>query len=218
MPPQGWYVERPTNGLAIASLVTGVTCLPPLGLIFGIISLRQIKRRGERGKGMAVAGIIVSAVWMAVTALIITLAVTGVLDEGNTRVEDLVAGDCFNTVHGSLPADGGEGLRANKVDVVSCDDAHQAETFKVFPLDAGPDGGYPGAGQTAQIAGGRCADYAGDYLGDNALPANIEIYSFTPPAAGWDRGDHDVTCFFGSRSGKVHGSVAEAGDGSGFGV
>jgi hypothetical protein len=218
MPPQGWYVERPTNGLAIASLATSLTCVPVLPVVFGIISLRQVRRRGDRGKGLAIAGICVSVVLSLLTALLVTLAAVGGLDEGNTRVADLVAGDCFNPVHGSLPAHGVAGFRATTVDVVACQGAHVAETFEVFPLDAGPDGGYPGAGQTAQIAGSRCADYAGDYLGQTTLPESMDIYSFTPPEQGWDSGDHDVACFFGSRSGKVTGSVTEAGGGSGFGV
>ena len=47
----------PVNGVAIASLVLGLLCfLPAVGLILGIIALVQIKKRGERGKGLAIAG------------------------------------------------------------------------------------------------------------------------------------------------------------------
>ncbi|MFC4032670.1 DUF4190 domain-containing protein [Streptomyces polygonati] len=215
---QGWYVQRPMNGLAVASLVTSLCCAYPVGLILGIVALVQIRRRGERGKGLAIAGVVVSAVMTVLAALLIALAVTGALDEGNTRVTDLVAGDCFNTVHGSLPADGGVGLRAATVDVVPCSDRHDAETFRVFPLNAGLDGGYPGQHEAAEAAGAQCADSADDYLAGNALSDSMDIYSFTPAEVSWDRGDRDVTCFFGSPSGKVTGSVADAGSGSGFGV
>jgi hypothetical protein len=63
-------VPRPTNGLAIASLVSacvgivpfffGLPCL--LGIIFGFVSRAQIKRTNgvQQGAGLALAGIIVS--------------------------------------------------------------------------------------------------------------------------------------------------------------
>lgn len=46
------------NGLAIASLVVSLTCCGPVGAILGIVSLGQIKRTGEQGRGMAIAGIV----------------------------------------------------------------------------------------------------------------------------------------------------------------
>src|SRR5690349_7624101 len=62
----GYYppVQRPSNGLAVAALVLGivgiVTCgaLSILAVIFGHVSYSQIKRTGEEGRGMAVAGIV----------------------------------------------------------------------------------------------------------------------------------------------------------------
>ena len=64
-PPRGYYGYPPvparrTNGLAIAALVCGVCgfiYLVPaiLGILFGCISLRQIRREGTDGRGMATA-------------------------------------------------------------------------------------------------------------------------------------------------------------------
>lgn len=55
-----------TNGLAIASMVLGIVWLwwvgSALALIFGFIALNQIRQRGESGKGMAIAGIVLGAV------------------------------------------------------------------------------------------------------------------------------------------------------------
>jgi Domain of unknown function (DUF4190) len=50
-----------TNGFAIASLVCAFVC-SLLGLIFGIVALSQINRTGQKGHGLAVAGIVISAV------------------------------------------------------------------------------------------------------------------------------------------------------------
>lgn len=74
----GMYPPPPapnrTNGMAIASLVCSiaglVTCALSsiAGVVLGVIALNQIKRTGEDGRGMALAGVIVGGV---VTALIV---------------------------------------------------------------------------------------------------------------------------------------------------
>ncbi len=53
-----------TNTMAIIGFVTSLI-LPPLGIIFGIIALTQIKKSGEAGRGWAIAGIVVGAVLTA---------------------------------------------------------------------------------------------------------------------------------------------------------
>ncbi|WP_245835829.1 DUF4190 domain-containing protein [Mycobacterium rhizamassiliense] len=65
-PPPGQPAAG-TNTLAIASLVSsllGWLCGigPILGLIFGFIALNQIKKTGEGGRGLALAGIIIGAI------------------------------------------------------------------------------------------------------------------------------------------------------------
>jgi hypothetical protein len=64
-PPTPSYQPAPaagrTNTLAIVALVLGI--LVPLGgIICGPIALGQIKRTGEGGRGLAIAGIIIGAV------------------------------------------------------------------------------------------------------------------------------------------------------------
>lgn len=63
-PPRS--ARQPTNGLAIASLVVSLTCCGGvLGIIFGHIALGQIKRTGEEGRGLALAGLIIGYVILA---------------------------------------------------------------------------------------------------------------------------------------------------------
>ena len=77
--PLGYYGQPPgTNGMAIASLVLGICgflCVTPfVGLSLGLAALSRIKRTGQPGKGMAIAGIILSSAWIA---LMILAIVTG---------------------------------------------------------------------------------------------------------------------------------------------
>lgn len=66
-PPAGYAPVAParTNPLAIAALATAcggviIWILAPIaGAIMGHIALRQIKRTGENGRGMALAGVLV---------------------------------------------------------------------------------------------------------------------------------------------------------------
>jgi hypothetical protein len=75
---------RPTNGLAVASLISscvgiipfffGLPCL--LGVIFGFVARGQIKRTGgvQQGRGLATAGIIVGATLIVLFIVAVTLA------------------------------------------------------------------------------------------------------------------------------------------------
>jgi hypothetical protein len=57
--------------MAVASLLCssiGWLCIigPLLGLIFGFLALNQIKQTGQRGRGLAIAGIVIGAVLFAI--------------------------------------------------------------------------------------------------------------------------------------------------------
>ncbi len=62
---------KQTNTMAIIGFVTSLI-LPPLGIIFGIIALGQIKKSGENGKGWAIAGIAVGAVFTLYLILMVS--------------------------------------------------------------------------------------------------------------------------------------------------
>ncbi len=76
--PPAPYVYGPrTNSLAIASLVTGIlswVLCPFLGaglaVIFGHVARGQIRQSGEGGTGMALAGLILGYVNLALSALV----------------------------------------------------------------------------------------------------------------------------------------------------
>lgn len=57
-PPYPPYRPPQTNALAIASLICAFL-FAPLAIVFGHLSLSQIKRSGEDGRGMAIAGLVI---------------------------------------------------------------------------------------------------------------------------------------------------------------
>lgn len=84
-PGYGPYpVPRPTNGMAIASLVCSLagiaTCISaPVGAILGHIARRQIRERGEGGDGLALAGIIVGWILTGLMVLLIVFYVVVII-------------------------------------------------------------------------------------------------------------------------------------------
>ena len=83
-PPYGY--PPPTNALAIASLVCAFV-FAPLGIAFGHISLSQIKKNGEGGRGLAVAGLILSYLFTVFMILMIVLAVVFMIALGRSLEE-----------------------------------------------------------------------------------------------------------------------------------
>jgi hypothetical protein len=53
---------RGTNTMAILALVFGIL-VAPLGLVFGFVARSQIKKTGEDGDGLALAGIIIGGIF-----------------------------------------------------------------------------------------------------------------------------------------------------------
>ncbi|MGH3562780.1 MAG: DUF4190 domain-containing protein [Mycobacterium sp.] len=94
--PGGYDPYRPgpapgTNGMAIASLVTSIAAFPvgiPLtllcwigvlvpiaGIVLGIVALNQIRQTGQRGREMAIGGIVVGAAVLLILAVLFLLFV-----------------------------------------------------------------------------------------------------------------------------------------------
>ncbi|ALV33792.1 DUF4190 domain-containing protein [Streptomyces sp. CdTB01] len=200
----------PVNSLAIASLVLGILCcVPALGLLFGLIALGQIRRKGERGKGMAIAGSVLSSAGLALWVLV--LATNGISsfwsgfkeaahDHGSAYT--LTEGECFDAPDGSL-----EGV-AYDVDKVPCAGQHDGEVFAAFKMP-GP-AAYPGDEKVTDVADTRCYALRYSYAMDVwAVPDDVDVYYLTPTRESWRYGDREVTCVFGSTEdgGSLTGSL-----------
>jgi len=71
-----------TNGMAIAAMVCGLCgflCLVPglVGIILGVVSLPQIKRSQQSGRGMAITGIVVGSLWILAFVLLLVFGNNG---------------------------------------------------------------------------------------------------------------------------------------------
>ena len=64
-----------TNVLAIVSLVTSILGLSLVGIITGHIGLCQIKKTGEAGSGLAIAGLVIG--YVSFVAVLLWLVIFG---------------------------------------------------------------------------------------------------------------------------------------------
>lgn len=82
-PPPGAPGGQPrpgsTNSLAIVSLILGITWLGWIGsimaVVLGHVSLSQIKKTGQSGKGMAIAGLVLGYIGILTGALVLIFLV-----------------------------------------------------------------------------------------------------------------------------------------------
>ncbi len=95
-----------TSGFAIASFILGILGIVLLSVGFGIAALVRMRDRPQRGKGLAITGLVLSGVWiLGIGALIVFLhsygqpqrsASTGqIAAKGTVSIFSLRAGDCF---------------------------------------------------------------------------------------------------------------------------
>jgi hypothetical protein len=88
--PYALAPSPPTNGMAIASMVLGILWLYWIGsilaLVFGYVALSQIKQRGEGGRGMAIAGVVLGwiGIGIGIIAIIVAVIVAATANAGAT--------------------------------------------------------------------------------------------------------------------------------------
>jgi hypothetical protein len=89
-PPYG-QPSRGTNGFAIASLVCSIVACgvgSVLGIVFGHVARGQIRRTGEGGNGLAIAGLVVGYLGIVAAAAMILVFAFLLPDQGERFARD----------------------------------------------------------------------------------------------------------------------------------
>jgi hypothetical protein len=203
--PPNPYQSQQTNRLAIASLVTGLIGLIPVGVVLSILALRQINRTGERGRGQAVGGLIAAGFWMYVIyTIIIGMQGVNAYDAAKEKYESpfsnsramagLYPGICIDEMYGN---------DASALDTVPCTSPHEAEVYSVFTLPE--NGGFPGAGAVRDKVAASCeGDFERYRTGANA---NLKVEYLYPDNATTWIADRSVVCVAVDPSGPRTGSL-----------
>ncbi|MGW5395441.1 septum formation family protein [Streptomyces sp. NPDC003952] len=217
-PPQGYaYGQPPLNGFALASLLVGLLCFPPLGIVFALVALAQIRKKGERGKALAVWGLVVSLLLSIAAAAAVPVAGRALEELGErggsgraaqlrgdvagTLVDaaELRVGHCFNVAGGDLLAESPLVFR------IDCAEVHDAEVTSATSMS---DPQYPGTEQMRTAAAKECWSAQDTYAMDTwALPSYAELYYFTPSRRSWREGDRRLVCVIGTPNADHRGSL-----------
>ncbi len=180
-PPPGPYPQRPpgTNWWAIVSLIFGILGGVLISVICGIIGLRRA-RAGQGGRGMAITGLVLSALWVVV--LLAGIAFYFIVGSGTVSANRVKAGDCLKEV----PASG----LVMTVDTASCDEPHKGEIITLMDM---PDGDFPGQAAIDEYQN-KCAPELEKYAPEAAVDPDVGLFVLSPTEDSWKEGDRTVTC------------------------
>lgn len=197
---------RPTNGFAIASLTFGIIGGILFGVIFGIIALVQIRRRGQKGRGLAIAGLVLSGLWAIILGVGAALVIMDEADrdpsgeitrEGSVPATSMQVGDCLENLE--------EASAISSLPAVPCSEPHEGEVFGLFDL---PTGDYPDQASMESQASTRCSELLRAYSAAAFDDPSVGLFYLYPLESGWPD-DREVVCIAAALDGPVTGSYAD---------
>lgn len=212
------YPEPPrgTNGMAIAALVLGIcgfaVVTPIIGLILGLVALTTVRRTRQKGKGLAISGIVLSGAWIALFGVLLTVATVNqpeppnrdasgrVVGKGQESVFGLHPQDCFTLPPGLL---GSTDSHIKTFTVVPCSTPHDSEAVGTYTVDQDV---YPGADELRTDGTAHCLELLDAYAPDQAALTGSRVEFVYPDDQAWSAGERRVLCFLQSAAGKVTGS------------
>ncbi len=165
----------------------GVVAL--VGLIFALVALSRIRADGTSGRGMAIAGLVCSAVGLALfAAFVVFLAVGDDLFVGDEVAgTELEVGQCVDRAGGNRFVD------------VPCDLPHDGEVFAgvtelQVPEGDVPEGDVPGRRELLDAATAACEAHFAGYVGIPYEDSELAIRPVVPTRADWAAGKRGVVC------------------------
>jgi len=202
-----------TNGFAVASLILGLLDITVIGaiagIVLGVLALRQIRRTGERGQGLAIAGLGFSALWLALLGAYFVLhggsspsvppassghsssptpgpSSTASHGPSSTNVFALRPGQCFQNPPASQTV-----LGVTYVTVVSCSTPHNAQAFVQFTATGTS---YPGVDALRRQADSGCHARVRKSVQTSKIKNSMTLHYLYPLQSSWASGHKTITC------------------------
>jgi Septum formation len=187
-----------TNWWAVVSFVLGLVGVIVLSVICGLVGLSQAKRVGS-GRGFAIAGLVLSGLWLVPFAAIVVYGVTSGLtsDTDIVSAQKVEVGDCL----AEIPDEG----RVETVETVDCQKPHAGEVYAQLAV---LDGDFPGEDAIVERYASKCEPALASYSSAAAQDMSISLIYLHPTQQTWERGDRAVHCIAvtsAPRSGSIKG-------------
>ena len=207
----GWAL-----GLSIFNCFS-VGALVAIGLAIAVLVKGQRDGRNH-GRGMAIAALIISALWIVGIVVFVVLVVTGKIEIDDSQRDNsgelteqqdispssLRARDCIGV--GELAEMLDEGMY--EVTAVPCSEPHSAEVYRVFDL---ADGDYPGDGEVVRLSETGCLNAFRDFVGVPPARSTLDVTFLHPQSTSWRiTGDREVLCFVSEVDALTTGSLEGA--------
>jgi hypothetical protein len=201
------------NGFAVASLILGLLGITVIGaiagIVLGILALGQIRRTGQRGRELAIAGLGFSALWLVLLGAYFVLhggksqsppaASTGNSSSPtpgpsstpshgplSTNVFALRPGQCFQNPPASQTV-----LGVTYVTVVPCSTPHNAQAFVEF---AATGTSYPGVDALKRQADSGCHTRIKKSVQTSKIKNSMALHYLYPLESSWTSGHKTITC------------------------
>jgi hypothetical protein len=167
---------------AVATFLLGLVSLVPLSLIAGIVTFVKTRGDKEAGRGLAVAGLVISTLWVVIWAYI-EWPKDGLIIG---PMQSAKIGTCFqNTINAP----------------VSCDKPHSDEVFAMLKLSRFPDSDH----EQQQIEN-RCKAELPKYSATAVRDPAIEVDAWSPGTEWKQLDSHAAGCVAHTGSARV-GSI-----------
>lgn len=207
-----------TNVVAIVAIVLGFL-FPLGGIIAGAVALAQVKRTGEKGRGLAIAGISIGSVLIVVlVGAIVLFAALGFAtssssssppstvpgqqapqdESGEVDVFSVSVGDCINDFGSS---------EVTSVEAIDCALPHDYEVYSELTI---PGDTFPGGDQVTVLAQESCVTAFVDFVGLSYEESLLDFSYLAPTEQSWQAGDRLVSCLIIDPATQTSGSLAGA--------
>lgn len=206
--PQG-SGKPPSSTMAVWALVlaiipAGITWI--VGAVLAIVVLVRVGKNEARGKGLAIAALVIVGLW---TVFVVVRVVDAVQDDkrrddarntgtGEIGVLSARVGDCL----GTLPSTDVN----TTLDLIPCAEPHRAEVYALFDVKAGED---PDQTEIDRLAEGGCASRFDGYIGTSYARSKLDVM-YLPPLASSPVQDDGVICLVVDGQEPTVGSLKNA--------
>jgi Septum formation len=204
-PPSFGPAGQQTEGLAIGALICAIAnwvfwfFIPAIvALILASVAARRIRQSNGAvgGRGLVIAARIVAIIGLVVNTIAavgLTYVIVEAARDADAAVQDGAApGDTsvFLLQPGECMVGSTDGL-VTDVNVVPCDQPHDAEVIVNFDL---PDGPFPGDENVTLEAESQCLVHFESFVGIPFEESQYDLRFFRPNEDSWARSDRSVTC------------------------
>ena len=204
--------EQRTNTVAIVAIVLGFV-FPIGGIIAGSVALAQVKRTGEKGRGLAIGGIVAGAVMMVLSiivgiALFLLFTLGAASSSAGSPLDPFLPpaeNDTFALPVGTC-LDELSTTYITSDNVLDCSQPHNFEIFRSFLVD---DGAFPGESVFEEQAYEKCDAAFADFVGLPYADSTLEYTYLSPTKETWAQGDREILCMiFDPSVAQTTGSLA----------